>query len=460
MLFLVRFVVCFLGLVVCLGTAGCDTSDDASSDGNGGDQPEENWGQAFGLQNEPDTPACDADRLPIVFVHGYLENGDAFSTQTMRFGANGYCIERIYCYDWNGVIRDYDREMPRFIAYLEAVMAETGADRVELIGHSFGGDLGYLYVTDPELALHVAHYVHMAGYPYETIPTDVPTINISSKGDYVVGPTTLEGVDNVVYDHLDHLQVATSPETFEVLYSFFNDGENPTTTDLVSEKTVRLSGKTVVFALNDTVADVEVRIYEVDPATGERIHPDPEGVYRSNSGGYWGPFEGDPNAYYEFACLDISGYWPALRYYREPFPRSNNKVYFRVYPAPDTPLGILFRLMPSDDAYALFSYMNINQALIHGRDTLWVDGYDLATEQIAPAQNTTLVIVFNDANANGVSDGEMVESPIEGMFFIRFFDLLVDTEVRRSIPLQFNGRWLSVPNWKSQSEGLSIAVFN
>jgi hypothetical protein len=184
----------------------------------------------------------------------------------------------------------------------------------------------------------------------------------------------------------------------------------------------------------------------------------PDGEFVADAGGYWGEFAAEPDAYYEFVCLDPWGAWPPLHYYREPFPRSNNRVYFRVYPPPDSLLGWLFGLLPTDDAVASFSWANVNRAVLTGRDTLTVDGIDLATPAVADPAFTTLNILFGDFNLNGVSDLTAL-SLLPSRFYIKLFDLRVPTAPRRPVVFTFDGRTLATPNWRPGSEGISTVVF-
>jgi hypothetical protein len=77
---------------------------------------------------------------------------------------------------------------------------------------------------------------------------------------------------------------------------------------------------------NIPVGDAEVEIYEVSPATGERMG---QARYRRTTGpdGRWGPFHASPNAFYEFV-LSVPGY-PVTHIYRSPFPRSSAIVHLR-----------------------------------------------------------------------------------------------------------------------------------
>jgi triacylglycerol esterase/lipase EstA (alpha/beta hydrolase family) len=43
------------------------------------------------------------NKLPIVFVHGFLGSGDTYATQFQRFLANGYLPSQLNVFDWNSV---------------------------------------------------------------------------------------------------------------------------------------------------------------------------------------------------------------------------------------------------------------------------------------------------------------------------------------------------------------------
>ncbi|MCZ7585183.1 MAG: hypothetical protein M5R36_18650 [Deltaproteobacteria bacterium] len=171
-------------------------------------------------------------------------------------------------------------------------------------------------------------------------------MNLYSNDDNIAGPSYLAGATNVELPGLDHLQVITSSATFDELYRFFNDGDAPATADIIADEPIVISGRVVIFAENTPVPFREVRIFEVDTETGERVSDIPDGIFLSDAQGYWGDFTARPGAAYEFLLEDPDGFWPPLHYYREPFPRSDNKVYFRVFPDPFSLLGFVFRVLP------------------------------------------------------------------------------------------------------------------
>jgi pimeloyl-ACP methyl ester carboxylesterase len=387
-----------------------------------------------------------------------MENGDSFYTQSLRLTSNGYCVDRIFAFDWNG-FDGYEDDAPRLAEFVEEVLAETGSEQVDIVAHSLGAGVGVEYLASLKNFDKIAHYVQVAALPCSEIPKGVPALNISSRDDLIIGVCELENTENRILEGLDHLKTATSEATFLELYRFFNDGLSPETMEILPDDEIFISGRTVEYALNEPVEGVEVQVFEFDPETGERLRDTPDDIFYSDSDGTWGPFQAAPGAYYEFHCLDPYGHWPPLHYYREPFSRSNNMVYLRVYPEPGTALADFFGIASFEEDVAAFSWININQALQYGRDTLTVNGIELATEEVAPPEYTTIVIVFGDINFNGISDATYEGGLVPSRYYVAFFDLLIPTEPREPIVFEFNGRTMAIPNWEARSGGISTAVF-
>lgn len=456
----------FLLMVLCLivSSSACEedseTNDDQADDDAGSSpEPIEGDDDDDDNNNNDAEPPCDVDRTPIVFLHGFLENGDAFASQAMRFASNGYCRDHIFTMDYN-TLGDYRAGVRMLAGYIDAVLAATGAEQVDLLGHSMGGAVCYDYLAEPAHAAKVAHYVHVAAGSEAGVPAGVPVLNLSSWGDTILGAADIPGARNVVFDDLDHLQVATAPESFAEMFPFFNDGEEPVAADIVPQEPIMLSGRAAVLALNIPAPNWRIEAYPVNPNTGARLNKEPAATLVTDAQGYWGEFQAAVATHYEFVCRDPDGVYPPVHYYREPFVRPDNKVYFRVFPEPDTSLGKLFRLFPFNDKVALFAWLGLNRAVIAGRDTLTIDGADLAIPGLADPANTTLVIGFFDGNFNGQSDW----TPLGGLFdsfpFVAAFDLRVPADQPWPQTFVFNGRTMTIRNWPSRTEGVSIAHFN
>ena len=448
--------------VLCAGGCGSssdddnasETDDDATDDDTSPADDDDNDDNDD--DNDDTAPPCDDTRTPIVFVHGFLEVGDAFATQAMRFASNGYCRDRIFAFDYNSLFGPFGTN-DKLDALIDAVLARTGAQKVDLLGHSLGGAVCYDYLEPAANAAKVAHYVSLASFPLGEVPNGVPGMNVSSTADTMAGPSTMPGGENVSFDDLDHLQVATSEKTFAALYPFFNDGEEPETTAIVPEEIIRIGGRALTFAENAPAPNVRIQIYALDPATGSRLTEEPAAVMIADQLGYWGDFIAAPDTFYEFVCQDPDGDWPPVHYYREPFTRSNSMVYFRVFPPALSLLGLAFHLLPLNDDYAIFAWLNINQAAVFGRDTFAVNEFDLATPEMTDPSITTITVFFFDANFNGVSDGAPAGGIWSSFPFMRAFDLWLPAA--GSTRFQFDGREMNIRNWPSKTDGLSIAVF-
>ncbi|NLH47807.1 MAG: alpha/beta fold hydrolase [Myxococcales bacterium] len=455
---LVIFAVLFTG--ACGSPSGDDddaageTDDDAAADDD--HSPADDDDNDDDNDNDDTEPPCDETRTPIVFVHGFLEVGDAFATQAMRFTSNGYCRDRIFAFDYNTLFGPFGTN-ESLDALIDAVLARTGAAKIDLLGHSLGGAVCYQYLEPAANAAKVAHYVSLASFPLGEVPNGVPGMNVSSTADTMAGPSTMPGGENVSFDDLDHLQVATSEKTFAALYPFFNGGETPATTEIVPEEIIRIGGRAVTFAENAPAPNAHIQIFKLDPETGARLTEEPAADLITDRLGYWGAFTAAPDAFYEFVCLDPSGDWPPVHYYREPFTRSNAMVYFRVFPPKQSLLGLAFRLLPLNDDYAIFAWLNINQAAVYGRDTFAVNEFDLATPEMTDPSITTITVFFFDTNFNGVSDGAPAGGIWSSFPFLRAFDLWLPAT--GSTRFQFDGREMNIRNWPSKTDGLSIAVF-
>lgn len=426
------------------------------------------WGAGCSSEDGPwvpdpdgvDPAVCDDTVTPVVFAHGVMEVGDAFANQSMRFAANGYCLDRVYAFDWNSV-GGIGGELERFEAYVDRVLAETGAQQVNLVGHSMGTGLSETFLGKPENAVKVAHYVAIAGSRATSPPGGVPTMTISSEDDTITGRRFIEGAENVEIPGQDHLQVTTSPEAFSNMYRFFNEGREPRTLELEPTPEVRLAGRLLTFAENRPARGMELGIYPVNPATGERVATDPEITFTTDDEGFWGPFLAEPGGYYEYELVDPSGNWPPIHYYREPLPRSCDLVHFRVFPLPESfpsfVLYLVFKgLLGFNPEGMLLATLNMNQAVVHGRDTLFVDGYEISIPEVTAAEKTAIAIFYTDFP--GVDPGE-VPGINDGLVFIQTFDLVVETDTPRTVPLVYNDRLLAVRNWNSGTDGVVIAVF-
>jgi pimeloyl-ACP methyl ester carboxylesterase len=337
---------------------------------------------------------------PILFVHGNGDSAAIWLTTVWRFESCGYPSEKLFVVDFpDPLARDDDNEPQAFrssateqreylAAQVEAVLERSGASKLVLIGNSRGGNSIRSYLKYGGGASKVSHVI-LGGVPNHgamraplekgnEFNGDGPFLRRLNQGSEVVAgvafmtirsdrydkfaqpfslrnPTAvgyagpeLKGALNVVLKDVDHRETAYSPQAFAEMYKFLF-GNYPASTTIVSEARPLLSGLVTGYAdgspTNRGVPDVQVTVFEVDPASGLRRDPNPVHSAITDSSGSWGSFSAQPDVYYEFVVIAPS-HWPRY-FFRSPFLRSSPYVHLRLFedkPQPDK--GILHYSRP------------------------------------------------------------------------------------------------------------------
>jgi len=445
----------YLFLCILLSTS-CQDDDmmgDGSMGGGGG-------GMDTTMTNPPVMP-CDETLRPIVMMHGFLASGDTYASQVLRFASNEYCEDRLFLFDWNSL--GQTSAVTNLDVFINNVLDETGAAAIDLVGHSAGGGLGYDYLSDADRAAKVAHYAHLASNPNSQpagANAEVPTINIWSDEDLTVAGADIAGATNVMLTGKDHYQVATDVTTFEELFKFFNDGTAPETTQILEEETITLNGKALLLGENTPMIGASVSIYTLDAATGFRQNDEPDATFIADENGHWGPFEAAGDMHYEFFLESATAGERPIHYYRETFTRSNPVVYLRGFPAPGSLAGILLGGIPKDDMQTALSIFASSQAVIADRDILKANDFELSTSQYAPPSKTAIAFFLYDDGDYSTSGDIHTTFATFNVPFLTGMDVYLPTEVRETIALTFNGRSLNIPNLKSETDGVIVAVFD
>ncbi len=351
----------------------------------------------FAAVATPASGARDGDRRPIVFVHGNGDSAAEWMVTLWRFESNGYPRDRLFAVNLRfPTARTLDDEpeagtsssaeaAKRLAGFVEDVLAETGARKVALVGNSRGATVVRNFVENgggADVVSHVAlgggvnHGVFnspfirptsefngaspfmqqlnkgadevVEGVKFLTLRSDLFDKYAQPDGRFVFGipglPTgisydapALKGAKNIVLPGVDHREAAMGRDAFPEIFEFLT-GEEPRRLRVKAERRPLLDG--VVTGLtaglydNVPVEGADLKIFEVDPRSGERRG---EAVHDVTTGrdGAWGPFEADPDAAYEFV-LDVPGQ-PVTHIYRSPFLRGSQIVHLR--PAEVVPDG-------------------------------------------------------------------------------------------------------------------------
>ena len=402
-------------------------------------------------------PTCDETRRPIVMVHGFLASGDTWSPHARRFAANGWCTGYVRAFDWNTLDRggDHTTLLDEFV---DSVLEDTGSDRVDLVGHSAGGGLGYEYLEDAERAAKVAHYIHVAS-GVESGPAgpdaDVPTLNLWSAADLAIeGPGEIEGAENVEIVGADHYAAATNESSFDAIFRFVTEGDVPQTLSIPPTDVVDLCGRVVSLGENVVPVGARVRAWPLDPSDASRATDEPVLDIAIEEDGHWGPVRAEPGVPYEFEVAGPDADDISVSYFRRGFEASDPLVYLRTLPAPGSIAGALLALIPFEHEAPMLAVFSASSGMIAGVHSLTVDGIEVLTDETAAAEDTTIALFLFD-------DDEDLESDLTVPPLLATFPFLSGLDV--SLPagpvlLRLDDRELTVRAIPA-TEGATIAVF-
>lgn len=206
----------------------------------------------------PTVPMAAAEgRVPIVFVHGYMQNRVGFLGLARALARRGRGPLFGFNYPWFASIASNARRLERFV---ERVCAETGAVAVDVVCHSIGGLVAMEMMRDEARAerLKVRRCVTIAsphgGVMWKGplvgvgatslrrgsklleaqagVRLSVPTLSVYSTHDNIVHPKessslALRGGRDVEIEGPAHLAILFSPEVAEHVASFLAAPDEP-----------------------------------------------------------------------------------------------------------------------------------------------------------------------------------------------------------------------------------------
>jgi triacylglycerol esterase/lipase EstA (alpha/beta hydrolase family) len=410
---------------------------------------------------------------PIIFVHGFAGSAAQFESPAMRFESNGYPANYISAYEYDSAAGLSPQFPPASVLagldqVVDAVLKDTGADKVDLIGHSLGTKVSQAYLkSSPERAAKIAHYVNIDGQTSADLPGGVPTLALWAGRRPAAFPQAGEivGATNVTFPNVTHVECATCSEAFVEMFKFLT-GQAPVTDKIVVEPSgkIQLAGRAVIFPKNTGVQDpgATLQIWEVDGKTGARTGSQPQATYPIEDTGAWGPFDAKGGVNYEFCLLQETF---MTHYYFEPFIRSDYLIRLNTE-IPGT--GLSSHADTSDRQSNILIMRNKEFWGDQGADSdvLTINGSNICTAAICPLDKLVIAIFVNDNGADGKSD---LTAPIPYFysavsFFISGADLYVPAANPPSgtIPLVLTPRGggktqvINVPNWASSKDRISV----
>ena len=365
--------------------------------------------------------SCRPDLNPIIFVHGGSGSGAQFESQAMRFASNGYPqhLIRVLEYDSSSIgdiLPDVHAALDDLIAELQA---ETGRAQVDLMGHSLGTTVSHTYLASPERAANVAHYINIDGRSADAPPGGVPTLALWAGAVDRPVQGEIVGAINVTIPNQEHIEVATSEESFFEMFHFLR-GRAPFTTRIVPQFLSRISGRVVMFPENFGLDGATLEIWWVDGDTGERIGDDPQATFAIGPDGNFGPFLAWYGAHYEFVSIREGA--KELNYFFEPFLRSDHLV--RVNAA--LALDPFIASSDNHSAVTIVRYKEFWGDRGAENDVLAINGTDVINATTAPSgtvgKASSAFFAF-DVGSDGVSNLTSVPFPFPFLSFLTGADL-------------------------------------
>jgi hypothetical protein len=398
---------------------------------------------------------CDKSQRPMVFVHGTMGSGDNFANVAALLASNGYCPERLVAIDYDSIGGENPAANGKLDAAVDKVLASSGMDKIELIGHSLGTRYSVEYLNAPSHAAKVAHYINLSGSV--AIPNGVPTLSISSKKDLLLQVhhatgTTGTQVKTVTFDDEDHVTLAFSAKAFIEIYKYLRN-ESPRYTDIqCGDENVTIEGYAVSLADNTRIAG-SAELYEIGDQPRQHAAP-----INSNSGdadGHFGPIQLKRNVAYELKGYDEHHNLVGYQYF-SPFKRSNHLVRL-IIPSRNPE----FALGTTDKFKRTRGQVDVVLRTITGAfrqdlgDHLTVDGTNVLSTDIAslgPGAFPTVALLAYDANENNRTDlGKTFDST-----FILGTDVFIDATTPKFVELDFNGKKIKISNWPASDALISV----
>ena len=84
----------------------------------------------------------------MIFVHGGFGSGGQFESQAMRFATNGYPDSHLAALEYDSTfgLQSFDDVLASLEELVAELQASTGAEQVDLMGHSLGTRVSQMYL--------------------------------------------------------------------------------------------------------------------------------------------------------------------------------------------------------------------------------------------------------------------------------------------------------------------------
>ncbi len=116
---------------------------------------------------------------PVVLLHGLSNDTITWNTLSPALADAGYCVfTTTYGRDWLGpigAVTSVQESARQIAAFIDRVRAATGVSKVDLVGHSMGGAIGFYYLNHLDGIPKVDDYIALASPLHGTDMSGVQT---------------------------------------------------------------------------------------------------------------------------------------------------------------------------------------------------------------------------------------------------------------------------------------------
>jgi len=441
--------------------------------------------------NDTTTSTIDEKVRPVIFVHGTFEAADIYTQMTQLFARNGYTAAQLNAFDFadylTGSDADAQKMATQFSAQVDAVLAQTGETRVDVVAHGFGVQAVQHYLVNMQGTAKLAHVVY-TGPSYDMAltvagditpaPCDYMTLRSDGSDDLQQGNSSygeLTGATNEVMAGLDNIQLATNPVVFEKVYEFFT-GEAPAENSLLAPRpgeTYNISGRVISFIDNMPVAGVYVTPIPIRTLGNGEIQRQIGGspVETDTEGRFSFDVTLSPETHYEFRIQNLDSRYFDMHVYVQAFRDDVTTMRLRLVPRSSTgsaPLTAFSAAMRTGD-HANFLVHTLNEAMQSSDDILRLARFDAFFDPIgevsvltpgnAPSAGAsatagnTFILALLDYDQNQQDGTGPIQTNGLNMYGINSFDAyMAGLPANQQTQVTFNGRTIGTQNFASNGD--------
>lgn len=138
------------------------------------------FGGVFALSPASHGQEPTVERNPVVFVHGYTGSASNWTSFMAEFRGEGYSGDELHAFDYNWR-QSNETSAEELSEYVDGVLEESGAERVDIVNHSMGGLVSQYYLTQLDGHQKVGHLASLAGANHGTTSASACTVYESCR---------------------------------------------------------------------------------------------------------------------------------------------------------------------------------------------------------------------------------------------------------------------------------------